>query len=239
MKDIVKQAKCLLIADFPLQAAYITAQFASTQQRYQSETPEWSTNATRQKLISEYWLAYVPAHFSLIVGLPFLIVFVAQTMLQSEFYVLSILIASLPSYAILYVFLYRPSFSAVFLPRLETVKEAYERKQEERLQKYRQAQLSNFALTLFFYVMVLTNDLDSIKCDDNSANLLTKLFGVVLSSLKKNLKLIMTTSKRKNLSERKITEIRNRFNETYSFLEELDCVKGIKKLKELEAKFFN
>ena len=99
--------------------------------------------------------------------------------------------------------------------------------------------MSNFALTLFFYVMVLTNDLDSIKCDDNSANLLTKLFGVDPGSLKKNLELIMTTSKRKNLSERKITEIRNRFNETYSFLEELDYVKGIKKLKELEAKFFN
>jgi hypothetical protein len=42
--------------------------------------------------------------------------------------------------------------SSEFLPGLETVKESYERKQIEHPEKCRQAQLSNLALLLVFYV---------------------------------------------------------------------------------------
>lgn len=44
--------------------------------------------------------------------------------------------------------------------------------------------------------------------------------------------------KRKNLTERKITEMRNRFNETFAFMEDLKFAVGIKELKELEVQFF-
>jgi len=40
------------------------------------------------------------------------------------------------------------------------------------------------------------------------------------------------------MSDRKITEIRNRFAETYDYLEALDFSAGIERLKELEASFF-
>jgi len=193
MKGLVKQVKSLIIFDFPIQAEYISAQFARTHQKFQTETPEWSTEATRQKMISHYWHSYVPRHFALLIGLPLLLVFLAQFLMQSSLNVLSIPIAGLFSYPVLHFFVYRLDFSDVYLPRLETIKNAYERKQLEQLEKCRQAQLSNFALTLFFYVIAVTNDIKSIKCDDHSANQLMRVFGVDPGSLKKNLELIVNS----------------------------------------------
>lgn len=40
------------------------------------------------------------------------------------------------------------------------------------------------------------------------------------------------------MSDRKITEIRNRFAETHDYLEALEFSAAIERLKELEAKFF-
>lgn len=56
--------------------------------------------------------------------------------------------------------------------------------------------------------------------------------------MKKNLELILGTNKRKNMSDRKITEIRNRFAETHDYLEALEFIAGIEILKELEVNFF-
>jgi hypothetical protein len=120
------------------------------------------------------------------------------------------------------------------LPRLETVKEAYERKQIEHLEKCRQAQLSNFALALVFYVFDKTCGINTLQCNDQSARLLMKLYGVDAGSLKKNLELII--GKRKKLSGRKITEVQNRFNEAYKFFEKLKFVDGVRLLEELETK---
>jgi len=64
------------------------------------------------------------------------------------------------------------------------------------------------------------------------------LYGVDPGSMKKNLEIILGTVKRKNLTERKITELKNRFSETYDFLESIHFSTGIEKLKELESKFF-
>ena len=66
-----------------------------------------------------------------------------------------------------------------------------------------------------------------------------KLYGVDSGSLKKNLELILIPVKRKNLTERRITELRNRFEETFKFMEELQFAAGIEELKKLEQRFFN
>ena len=65
-----------------------------------------------------------------------------------------------------------------------------------------------------------------------------KLYGVDPGSMKKNMELILVTSKRKNMEDRQKTELRNRFAETYDYLEALEFKAGIVRLKELEAKFF-
>ena len=62
-----------------------------------------------------------------------------------------------------------------------------------------------------------------------------KLYGVDQGSLKKNLELILT--RKKNLSERKITEIQNRFREAQDFFEEIQFKEGMRILDELEIKF--
>lgn len=239
MKDLVKRTKSFMTFDYPLQTAFISARFANTHKKLQTEIPGWSTTATRQKMISDYWFNYVAGHFAIMVGLPATVVVLFHaTFEHSDFFLLGVLVAGLLSYLVLYLFHYRPWFSSIFLPRLETVKETYERGHIERLGKCRQSQLSNFSLTLFFYVFSSTNNIHSLKCDDESAILLMKLYGVDPGSMKKNLELILASGKRKNLTERKITEIRNRFTETYTFLEELKFTKGIEKLKDLEARFF-
>lgn len=235
MKDLVKRAKSFITFDFPLQAAYISTQFTNTHKKLQTQIPGWSTTATRQKLISHYWFTYVTGHFAVMFGLPVLVVFLWHGFGQPNFYMVSVLIAGLLSYPILYLFHYQPYFSSIFLPRLETVKETYERKQTEQLEKCRRAQLSNFALTLVFYVFDKTAGMNSIQCNDQSAELLMKLLGVDPGSIKKNLAIIY--SKKNKLSDRKLTEIQNRFTEAYQFFEELKFPKGIHILKDLEMKF--
>jgi hypothetical protein len=235
MKDLVKRVNSFITFDFPLQSAYITTQFANTHRKLQTEIPEWSTTATRQKLISHYWFSYVAGHFSIMLGLPALIISPIQRFEHSTFYLFSILIAGLLSYPILYLFHYRPYFSSIFLPRLETIKETYERKQIEQLEKCRQSQLSNFALALVFYVFDKCAGINNLQCNDRSAELLTKLYGVDPGSLKKNLAIIY--GKKDKLTDRRLTEIKNRFEEAITFFEEIQFPNGIQRLIELEQKF--
>lgn len=90
--------------------------------------------------------------------------------------------------------------------------------------------ISNFSLSLFFYVLAKTNNLQAIQADDKTATLLMKLCGVDGGSLKKNLELILIPLKRKNMTERKITEMRNRFSETLALMEDLQFATGIEGL---------
>jgi len=67
---------------------------------------------------------------------------------------------------------------------------------------------------------------------------LPSIYGVDQGSLKKNLELILgTSSKRKNLSNRQRTEMKNRFTEAYEFFEMLQFQQGVQILQELEMKF--
>jgi hypothetical protein len=237
MKDIVQRMKSFITFDFPLQTVYISSQFADKHEKFQQEISGWSTVATRQMLISEFWFRYVAGHFGIVFGLPALVVYLFYGSLErAGFYLLGFFIAGLLSYVILYLFHYRPWFSAIFLPRLETVKEMYEQKQIAQLEKCRQAQLSNLSLTLVFYVLDKAAGMNQLQCTNACASLLMKLYGVDNGSLRKNLELIFT--RKKSISERRSTEIRSRFSEAYVFLEELNFSKGIIILKELEAKFF-
>lgn len=234
MKDFVKRAKSFITFDFPLQVDYINIQFTSTHSRYQADFPGWSTNATRQKMIAIYWLNHVLRHFAFLVGVPALLVL----LMRSDFdfsYLSVVFLAGLISFPILLLFHYWPNYSYDFLPKLETVKESYECKQIEQLEKCRQAQLSNFALSLVFYVFDKTSSINTLQCNDQSAVLLMKLYGVDKGSIKKNLELIL--GKKHRLLPRKYTEIHKRFDEAYTFFEELHFKDGMRLLRELEAKF--
>ena len=67
-----------------------------------------------------------------------------------------------------------------------------------------------------------------------------KLYGVDRGSLKSNLGLIIgIAGKRKNLTDRKRTEITNRLGEAYLFPGEIKFDAGTEELKKLETKLFN
>ena len=100
MKDLVKKMKSFILFDFPLETANITAQFSETQQRLQSETPGWSTSATRQKLISNYWFSNVTKHFALILAIPILIIFIPTARFEQRF-LLSIFMAGFLSFPVI------------------------------------------------------------------------------------------------------------------------------------------
>ncbi len=123
-----------------------------------------------------------------------------------------------------------------FQQKITLQKEKIEQ-QQETIKKCRQAQLSNFALTLIYYVFLKAAGNNGLESSDHTANLLLKLYGVDRGSLRTNLELITgTSSKRKNLGERKCTEIRNRFEEAKDFFEEMEFPKGVSLLTELEYK---
>lgn len=111
MKDLMQKAKSFIIFDFPLQSTYIDAKFAETHQKLQLEAPEWSSAATRQKLISNYWFTYVAGHFSFLFGLPALVFFfVSSGFHDIKGYLVSTLLAGFFSYVVLYLFHYQPAF---------------------------------------------------------------------------------------------------------------------------------
>jgi hypothetical protein len=109
------------------------------------------------------------------------------------------------------------------------------KEQQEAIKKCRQTQLSNFALTLVYYVLAELAGIKSVDSTEETAHLLQKLYGVDPGSIRANLELICGTgSKRKGLTERKITETRNRFAEATQFFKEMKCADGIKILNRLE-----
>lgn len=238
MKSLVKKAHSFISFDLPLEKANIATQFANFHKKSLENSPEWSTAATRQKLIAEYWYTYVIGHFSALFAVPALVIMVVSgDFTQLQYLLASFFVAGLVSFLVLYITLYRHYFTSFYLPQVETVKEEYERKVIEHLEKCRQAQLSNFALSLVYYVFDKTSGINGLQCNDQFARLQMKLFGVDHGSLKKNLELIL--GKKKGLKDRKQTEIRHRFEEAYAFFQDLQFPQGVLILKELEAKFLH
>jgi hypothetical protein len=93
--------------------------------------------------------------------LPVLIIVFAYSSFELR-YILDVVIAGLVSYPIIDLFIYRPYFNSIFLPHRPTIKEMYERRQAEQLEKCRKAQLSNQALCLIFYVFDQARGMNAI-----------------------------------------------------------------------------
>ncbi len=234
MKDLMKKVGSFITFDFPLNRDYISEQFAATHVLHVKRIPQWSTNATRHKVIANYWFVHVLSHFVFLFSLPALLVLLYSAHFD-RFYLSAVFVTSIITFPVLLLFQYLPFYYIDFLPWLETVKETYERKQLEQLEKCKRAQLSNPALVLIYYVFDKVSGINSLQCNDQYAALLMKLYGVDQGSLKKKLELIF--SKQKNQTERKITEIRNRFQEANDFFEEIQFKEGLRILDVLEQKF--
>jgi hypothetical protein len=159
--------------DLPLETGYIATVFTEIHAQHQKEIPQWSTNVTRQKMIAQYWFSHVFQHFLLMLIFPVMVTILLYRHF-SPAYLVIILLTGIFSFLVLLLFNYWPDFSSHFLPKLETAKESYERKQLEHLEKCRQLQLSNLALALVFYVFYKIISINSLQSSDPYAGLLVK-----------------------------------------------------------------
>lgn len=175
MKDLMRKVKSFITFDFPTDNNYLSTHFASTHHHHQKDIPAWSTNATRQKIIAVYWFTHVLQHFVFVIGSASLLIMLISHNFEFSF-IGVVIIVGLIIFPIFLLFHYWPTFSYTFLPQLETVKEFYERKQSEQLEKCRQGQLSNPALVLIYYVFDKTSGLNSLDNSNQIASLLMKLY---------------------------------------------------------------
>jgi hypothetical protein len=233
MKEAMLKVMSFITFEFALDQNSLSQQFASTHSAHQRDFREWSTTATRQKVIFRYWFELVLSHFASLFGLPALFL-LASNHFDTR-YLSIVFVVGILTYAVMFLFHYWPNFYSDFLPKLETIKEIYERKQLEQLGKCKRAQFSNPALVLIHYVYDKLSGINSLQCNEHYAASLTNLYGVDPGSLKKNLELIL--GKKKNLSERKLTEIGNQFEEARTFFENIQSKEGVRILNELEQKF--
>lgn len=239
MKDIVSKVKSFVTFELPVQPAYVHAKFASLHERFQTEDPNWSTAATKQKLISSYWLGKVPVHFVGILAISLTALFILGELRLTDKLVVNLFVASFTSYLVLLAFHYKPEFMHNYLPQVENATAAYEERQNEKLQKCRQAQLPNFSLTLLFFVFAQLKGIEILRNDERVSTLLMKIFGIDPGSIKKNLDLLILPSGLSKASDRKMTEIKNRFDEVYSILTELNLEDAVDYLKKLERELSN
>src|ERR1044071_2357774 len=178
MKNWMRKMISFITFELPFDADYISKQFEDTHHFFKKEFPQWSTNATRRKVIGTYWYVHVFSHFALLVGSTSLMALPTFPYFDIDTYLVFIFIVGIIAFVPLMPFQYLSGFYNNFLPKLDTIKETFERKQLEQQEKCRQAQLSNFSLALFFYVLSRINNIGTIQCDELSANLMTKLYGV-------------------------------------------------------------
>ncbi len=236
MKDYVKKVKSFITFDFPTQLSFIDFQFECLHTRRRVDIPHWTVTATGKKMIAEYWFSYVSAHFASLMILSMILV--SPFLKFDIMYGVILFLVSISVFPVFLLFHYWPNFYGNFLPKLETVKEAYQRKELEQVEKCRRAQMSNMALSLIFYVLDKTSNINAFEASDRFATLMMRLFGKDGGSIKKNMALISgAPNSVKALSQREKTEIRNRFSEAYDFLDQLPFPEGIKVLQSLEVRF--
>src|SRR5204863_3108146 len=142
MKDSVKKAESFITFHMPLQAEYISIQFASIHNQHQKEFSKWSTKSTRQKLIGIYWCKHVLRHFLMLFTVSAVIVVILNPRLL-EFSLPGFFVAGLIVLPVLFLGHYWPNYYFDFLPKLEMVKESFEELQNDKMEKCRQAQLTN------------------------------------------------------------------------------------------------
>ena len=236
MKKIMRQMIPFITFELPLKYEYIEQLFIKIHQDEEQRYSNWSTSASLKKVASYYWYYYVLLHFSFLFGSATLFNCLAA-IFRNDYASLHFIVyyfGFLITFPILLITRYMPIFYSDFLPKLQTIAFTYDSKHLAQLEKCKQAQYSNLALVLIFYVVNKTGEINALNSIDALSKLLMKVYGVDNGSLKKNLELIHTKSN--HLSPRKLKEVEKGFQEAFSFFEDLHYEKGISLLRALEMK---
>src|ERR1035438_2824763 len=128
MPSALQEFKHFMTLDLPLSESRIRDLFMSTHSSYQEKSTYWSVDATRKKVITEFWSRQVLLHFSIILGITTLIVLPFFNNWPTA--LVSVFIGGSISVATIFFFNYWPSYYSDFLPKLDTI-----RSEEKKLQQ--------------------------------------------------------------------------------------------------------
>jgi len=221
--------------DFPVSYNYIYSCFRRTHERQSTIHASWPAEATRYKLIHEYWNNAIK-HYLLLLIMAHFSVMSYNNQLNSLSMVVSVTLG-IAAYLPLYFLLYRPIFTGDYLPKLETAIAEYEGRKRTWMEKCKQDQLSNRALVFLFYAIDKASKANYLTPSDKCADLLHKIFGSSPDGIKKALDLVFKKDKRAKLEHRHLVEVGKSFEEAYAILEAMQFEEGIQRLKQLELQF--
>lgn len=239
----MRRLKSFFTFDLPVNYKYLYIRFRQTHERQRYLYSSWPAEATRRKLISDYW-SNVLFHYLLLFSLSTLFVSLSSIVYTSfeGIYFPTLIMLGVFTYLPLYFMIYRPTFNREFLPNLETVIAEYEGGQQLWMEKCKKDQPTVRALAFFFYVLDKTGKINYLSDSDKCADHLHKIFGVSTKAMKTELDLIFKDiifkkDKRPKLKSRHLTQIEKSFEEAYSLLEGMQFTEGIQHLRELEQRF--
>lgn len=133
----------------PVNYKHLYTRFCQTHEGQRNVYSSWPKEATRRRIISDYWSDTV-LHYLLLVILSAVVVFLEPFTdgFSIGMYVRMLVILAGLVYVPLYFSVYRPTFNLEFLPRLETVIAEYEKREQAKLDKCKQDQPSNLSLLI-------------------------------------------------------------------------------------------
>jgi hypothetical protein len=225
--------KSFIFFESPLQTSLINRFFTETHDRYQSQYPHWSFEATRKKVIYKFWSGQVVQHF--------LAIFLLAALLTTPFIysrhllLLSFSIAGLLSFAVIVSKIYWPVYFSDFLPILDTIIAEKQKVQNAdwEQKKCKRTQFSIPTLTIIYYVFSKTSNIPLLGANDQSAELLNQLFGADKDKLKQNLSRLYQISR---LSPKERAEMEKGIDKARAFFDSLNSPHASQILNQLELK---
>ncbi len=157
----------------------IELQFSIQHNNYQSIHSYWSINATKRKLITEFWYNTVIKHYLLICSIALFGLSIFKNKYLNDpieliFAPISISFVFIP----VAMFVYFPSFYNNYLPLLENCAESFTGKQLEGIQKCKREQYSVMSLMLIQHILQQLAGIHNLSVSEQHTNILMKQYGV-------------------------------------------------------------
>jgi hypothetical protein len=233
MNEILCRVKSFIIFDSPLRNDYIRELFAKTHANHQKDSPNWSLEATRKKVISEFWFRQVLIHFSVILTIGILVDMPFgenwHPLLPPIFFV------GIISFISITAFNYWPVYYSDFLPQLDTIiaEEQKLKEAEYEIKKCKRTQFSIPSLVIIYYVFVEAGKMSLLSINDRSAELLNNIYGADKDKLKQNMSRLYKPSE---LSHKERAEFQKGIENARAFFEALNSHAACQILNQLELK---
>lgn len=237
MKDLMKKGISFVAFDITVDKETLRTKFAGIHTKQKEKFEGWTTSATQAYLTTQYWRKDVAWHFARILILSATLAFTFSGYQEPDSFLLALFSIAPFVYLLLYLLPYRYIFCFAFAPAVESAKSLYDPIKTKEPPLSKKAQFSTFTLVLICYVFDKSSKMNALQCNSKTAIQLTKVFGLSLKGVSTALKFIYV--KDKGVKPRKITEVRQDFEDAYSFFEEMNFAEATAILLALEQKILD